>query len=178
MRGRLEWLGSGWGDLGWQVPVRRFRRRRRPPAIFTRLGLRSSCVFDSAYGDVGVEVAVERLDDVSFEIAGDAVELLQTKHHLRRTADLGDLSADIWKTLRIWSERALDDPNLPSRTRLVLVTTGFAQPGQAAWLLRPDRVTGEARADNARAAAELLTAAAERSDNQALKPAFEAFLKI
>ncbi|MES0213678.1 hypothetical protein NKJ93_32215 [Mesorhizobium sp. M0028] len=131
-----------------------------------------------AYGDAGIEVAVERLDDVSFETEGEARELLQTKHHLRRTANLGDLSPHLWKTLRIWSHLALEDPNLPNRTRLVLVTTGLARPDDATWLLRPHRGTGEPSVDNARIAAELLTAAAESSENQALQPAFKAFLSL
>lgn len=131
-----------------------------------------------AYGDAGVEVSMERLDDVSFENEGEARELLQTKHHLRRVAGLGDLSPDIWKTLRIWSQLALEDPSLPTRTRLILLTTGLAQPNDAAWLLRVNRDTGEPTAENARAAAQLLTTAAESSDSHTLKPAFEAFLNL
>ena len=33
-----------------------------------------------AYSDSGIEIAVEKLDDVSFEKDGTALELLQTKH--------------------------------------------------------------------------------------------------
>ena len=40
--------------------------------------------------DVGVEVGIERLDDVSFEQAGSALELLQAKHHIDRVASLTD----------------------------------------------------------------------------------------
>ena len=35
------------------------------------------------YVDSGVEIAIEKFDDVSFEKDGSALELLQTKHHLR-----------------------------------------------------------------------------------------------
>lgn len=73
--------------------------------------------------DAGVEVGVERLDDVSFESNGTAVELLQAKHHINRVASLTDKSVDLWKTLRVWSEAAAKDPTLPARTRLALVTT-------------------------------------------------------
>ena len=35
-----------------------------------------------AYRDSGIEIAVEKLDDVPFEKDGGALDLLQTKHHL------------------------------------------------------------------------------------------------
>lgn len=76
--------------------------------------------------DAGVEVGIERLDDVSFETNGTALKLLQAKHHIDRIASLTDRSADLWKTLRVWSEAAAKDPTLPARTRLALVTTGSA----------------------------------------------------
>ena len=57
-----------------------------------------------AYVDSGIEIAIEKLDDVSFEKDGTALELLQTKHHLKKSGDLTDSSVDLWKTLRIWAE--------------------------------------------------------------------------
>jgi hypothetical protein len=55
------------------------------------------------YGESGVELSIERLDDVAFETAGDAVELLQTKHHINKQGDLSDASVDLWKTSRVWA---------------------------------------------------------------------------
>jgi hypothetical protein len=52
-----------------------------------------------------VEVAIERLDDITFESDGTALELLQTKHHLNQEASLTDSSTELWKTLRIWADR-------------------------------------------------------------------------
>lgn len=130
------------------------------------------------YAEGGIEIAVEKLDDVSFEQNGSAVELLQTKHHIRRSADLSDASADLWKTLRVWSELALADPGLPTRTRLTLMTTSAIVASSIAELMRPaspaEVVSGEA----AREAAVRLTAVAESSTNQALRPAFDAFLAL
>ena len=57
------------------------------------------------YVQSGIEIAVEKLDDVSFEQDGSALELLQTKHHLRRSGNLTDFSVDLWKTLRVWAGR-------------------------------------------------------------------------
>jgi hypothetical protein len=90
------------------------------------------------YGDASIDIAIERLDDVSFEKNGKPLELLQTKHHIGKLGDLTDTSADLWKTLRIWSQAAKDNPALPGRTRLLLVTTGQAPEGSAASCLRPD----------------------------------------
>lgn len=131
-----------------------------------------------AYADGGVEVAIERLDDVSFERDGTAIELLQTKHHLNRASDLTDASPDLWKTLRVWSELALADPGLPSRSRLVLVTTAQVADGSIAELLRPSNVGGAISGEAAREAAARLTVVAETSANAALKPAFQAFLAL
>ena len=66
-----------------------------------------------AYRDSGIEIAVEKLDDVSFEKDGGALELLQTKHHLKKSGDLTDSSVDLWKTLRVWAETSKADPSLP-----------------------------------------------------------------
>lgn len=131
-----------------------------------------------AYTEGSIEVAVERFDDVSFEIDGTPIELLQTKHHLNRAADLTDLSPDLWKTLRVWSELALQDPGLPSRTRLVLVTTATVGNDTVAQLLRPTGPGVAISGQVARQAAERLTYLAENSANQNLKPAFEAFLRL
>jgi C-terminal domain 7 of the ABC-three component (ABC-3C) systems len=131
-----------------------------------------------AYAEGSIEVAIERLDDVSFELNGVAVELLQTKHHLQRASDLTDASADLWKTLRIWSELVLQDPGIPNRTRLVLITTASVGDGSIAQLLRPTKPGGVISGEIAREAAEQLTAVAESSVNQALKPAFAAFLAL
>ena len=90
-----------------------------------------------AYSDSGIEIAVEKLDDVSFEKDGTALELLQTKHHLKKAGDLTDTSVDLWKTLRVWAETSKADPSLPGRTRFALVTTAQAPIGSAASYLQP-----------------------------------------
>lgn len=123
-------------------------------------------------------MSVERLDDVSFEKDGSPIELLQTKHHIDRVASLTDASPDIWKTLRVWAEAAADDPSLPSRAKLVLVTTGEAPEGSAASLLRPRQSYAHGMKRNPKLAKEILTGIAEASQNKTLKPAFSAFLAL
>ncbi|MFG1294955.1 ABC-three component system protein [Xanthobacter variabilis] len=128
--------------------------------------------------EAGIEVGIERLDDVSFESQGTALELLQAKHHIDRVASLTDKSVDLWKTLRVWSEAAAKDPTLPARTRLALVTTGSAPDDSAAAHLRPARAYSVGKARDPKAAAALLVAVAEAGSNQELKAAYAAFLAL
>jgi hypothetical protein len=127
-----------------------------------------------AYADSGIEIAIEKLDDVSFEKDGSPLELLQTKHHLKKSGDLTDSSVDLWKTLRVWAEATKAVPSLPSRTRFVLVTTGKAPAGSAASYLRPE--VGGNR-DSAKAEAMLVQAGAA-SENAALAKAIAAFTAL
>jgi len=76
-------------------------------------------------------VSIETLDDVVFEQTGEAPELLQTKHHLKKTADLTDSSQDLWKTIRIWSE-TLVTGRAPEETLFFLITTAQTADGHAA----------------------------------------------
>lgn len=128
--------------------------------------------------DSSVEVGIERLDDVSFESNGTALELLQSKHHIDRVASLSDKSVDLWKTIRVWSEAAVSDPTLPARTRLALVTTGSAPERSAASMLRPAGTYSTGSARDAKGAAALLVAVAEAGGNQELKAAYAAFLAL
>lgn len=128
------------------------------------------------YSDSSIEIAIERLDDVSFEEDGTPVELLQTKHHLKKAGDLSDGSVDLWKTLRAWAEIVKHDPSLPGRTRFALITTATAPDGSAASMLRPIDA-GEAPRDP-EAADTLLLKAAEASTNQSLQKAVAAFLSL
>ena len=124
-----------------------------------------------AYADSGIEIAVEKLDDVSFEKDGSALEMLQTKHHLKKSGDLTDTSVDLWKTLRVWATAAKADPSLPRRTRFALVTTARAPTGSAASYLRPSDAGSR---DSAKAQA-LLVEAGSTSTNVALAKAIAVF---
>lgn len=127
-----------------------------------------------AYADSGVEIAVEKFDDVSFEKDGSPLELLQAKHHLKKSGDLTDSSVDLWKTLRVWAGAAKADPSLPGRARFALITTEQAPVGSAASYLRPADAGGR---DLAKAEA-ILVKAAEGSQNAALIKAISAFTAL
>ncbi|MDA9526206.1 hypothetical protein XI06_39185 [Bradyrhizobium sp. CCBAU 11434] len=117
-------------------------------------------------------ISIEKFDDVAIESAGVPAVQLQLKHHITPGA-LTDKSPDIWKTLRVWSEQTLDNPQLPFETRFVLFTTGCAGEGTAAAALR----LGRTRQDEERALA-LLEEAAKSSKSQETKAAREAFMDL
>jgi len=50
-------------------------------------------------------VYLEVFDDVTFENDKNAIELLQTKHHVDASKNLTDSSVDLWKSIRIWVEK-------------------------------------------------------------------------
>lgn len=125
-----------------------------------------------------VEVAIERLDDITFESGGTALELLQTKHHLNHEASLTDSSPELWKTLRIWAEAVSADTTIPNRTRLALITTAKADDTSIAALLRPPAAYEPGKRRDPKEAAKRLTEIAQTSTSEKLKPAFKAFLAL
>lgn len=117
-----------------------------------------------------VRMSVEKFDDVSFESSGKPIELIQTKH--RVPGNLTDLSEDIWKTLRIWSEGVRDN-NFPlPDTVFSLITTQTAPDKSAASFLR----VGDGRDPSK--ACSLLVVAAKATTNAALKDGCDVFLKL
>jgi hypothetical protein len=118
-----------------------------------------------------VRVSVEKFDDVAFEGGGKPSELIQTKHRTQ-PGNLTDLSEDLWKTLRVWSEGVRDNDFPLPGTVFNLITTQTAPDGSAAALLRPARGRDSAKA------ATLLVAAAKATTSAQLKDACGVFLKL
>jgi hypothetical protein len=112
------------------------------------------------------EIAIESLDDVVFSTNGEPLQLLQTKHHLNAKASLADSSADLWKTLRIWSSQI---DLVKNGARLYLITTAVASPGTVAHLLR----AGAGR--DIDAARKRLAAVVATSVNDGNSVAYQAF---
>ena len=120
----------------------------------------------------GHDISIEKLDDVAFEENGRLIELIQTKHHVRR-GDLSDASVDLWKTLGIWIPRLREDPVGSTSTRFVFLTTDTAASGSALSMLRqPDDNRDESHA------ARLLLEVATTSKNQRTAAARNAFLTL
>lgn len=126
-------------------------------------------LFQAGQEDTSLELSLEALDDIAFEKSGTALELIQTKHHAKQ-ADLSDVSADLWKTLRIWCIHAKANPG--TTARLTLITTGVATAGSAAEILRPSG------SRNIPAVRQQLVAIAGAGSNQSLKSSYDAFLNL
>jgi len=116
-------------------------------------------------GDPALEVSIELLDDVAFE--GEQTELLQAKYHVN-PGNLTDGSADLWKTLRVWSDGAPTNQN----SALILMTTSVAVEGSIAAELRP----GPAR--NSTSAHNRLVSHAKSASGATLARARAAFLAL
>lgn len=118
------------------------------------------------------ELAIERLDDVSFERDGTAIELIQLKFHMLREATLTDSSTDLWKTLRIWSARLSQEASGFDTLILTLVTTGQVPNGGAPALLKLNKERDET------AALEKLRKVAQSSHNRENEKAYSAFMNL
>lgn len=87
--------------------------------------------------DLGVSISIEKIDDIALMSGLTPIEAIQTKLH-GKPADLTDASADIWKTLRVWSEGVKAGTFNPDEIIFTLVTTNRAVDGTAAGYLRAD----------------------------------------
>jgi hypothetical protein len=74
-------------------------------------------------GELNGGISLETMDDITSERDGSPVELIQTKHHVNQTASLADASPDLWKTLRNWSCKILNNEVDPNTVQLLLVST-------------------------------------------------------
>ncbi len=115
------------------------------------------------------ETSIETLDDVTIETDGVPRELLQTKLHKNRGANLTDTSPDLWKTLRIWIA-AFEAGQITTETVLYLVTTEKAASGTIAGHLKPSN-----RRDF-KPVLRKLEKIAQKSTNQANSTAYRAYL--
>lgn len=127
--------------------------------------------------DVDDELSIERFDDVAFTNTGDPIELIQTKHHIKSNKSLSDASSDLWKTLRVWSEKIAKGEIQLGKVRLTLITTSKALDDSAASKLCPPNISTATRRDVS-GALQLLTRVVEKSQNQQNKAAYDAFTKL
>lgn len=118
-----------------------------------------------------LELSIESLDDIVFEEKGNPQELLQLKHHTT-PASLTDSSADLWKTIRIWSTNFREGKISLPDTALTLITTAQASDDSIAALLRPNKNR------QPKLAVKKLLDIANTSTNTSLEKSFEAFASL
>lgn len=118
-------------------------------------------------------VSVERFDDVAFDNGPDPVSQLQTKHHLAKGGTLGNMSPDLWGTLRVWCDQEYKNA-LPSGTLLYLLTTSAAPADSVAALLRQ----GTDRVNNLARVVSLLTEISANKGSNKNREAYAAFQRL
>ncbi len=123
----------------------------------------------------GATVEIETLDDVSTSDERDKNGYFQLKHIVSNNSNITDSSANLWKTLRIWSEKLKIKEIDPNNTNLNFVTNGIAQKGSVAYNLKSP-CQSEERDESS--ALEKLNQIASTSGSQTLKTSFESFNKL
>lgn len=129
-------------------------------------------------------IIIENLDDIEFRSNIDALKLIQTKHHIKLQGSISDRSSDLWKTIRIWAERIVNDEVKLDNVIFSLVTTSTAFENSIASKLRVEnRNTQEALSTIQKIAEEGYINAQKRQNNPELKKhenedAYIAFYKL
>lgn len=129
-------------------------------------------------------IIIENLDDIEFRSNIDALKLIQTKHHIKSQGSISDRSSDLWKTIRFWTERIVNDEVKLDNVIFSLVTTSTAFENSIASKLRVEnRNTQEALSTIQKIAEEGYINAQKRQNNPELKKhenedAYIAFYKL
>ncbi len=119
----------------------------------------------------GLEISIEKFDDIALESEGEPIELIQTKCRINSRGDLTNASVDLWKTLRIWAQIVAQEPQAPFKTRFILLTTAAAPESSATFYLRQtDR--------NINKALELLEKTIISSKNEQNEKGYKAFAAL
>lgn len=124
-------------------------------------------------GELNGGISLETMDDITFERDGSPVELIQTKHHVNQTASLTDASPDLWKTLRNWSCKILNNEVDPNTVQLLLVSTDNVTRNSVVSMLGH---TSDQR--NVKKALDQLRKVAKESDNQTNAKAYQEFMYL
>lgn len=112
--------------------------------------------------DIQHAIQLEEFDDID-ALTNEAVrELLELKHHLSDKT-ISNRSDELWRTLRIWSEKLERGIIELPGTRLKLVTTARASEDSIAALLRPNDYPGGIKRDPNRACQRLQSIAKDPS---------------
>lgn len=117
-------------------------------------------------------ISIEKLDDIAFEESGNPVELLQAKYH-GRPGNLTDRSADLWKTVRVWSEMIVGQEVPLEDVAYTLLTTESAVSDSIANYLGIDDETR-----NIQAALKAMRIISQETQNATNKKAYEAFTTL
>jgi hypothetical protein len=88
--------------------------------------------------DPGIEITVEKVDDVTVGARGQISDAVQTKLHAEGAKALTDSSKDLWSTLRVWCEGIGSGDFDLNAVKFLLVTTADVAATGLTRFLRPD----------------------------------------
>jgi len=115
------------------------------------------------------DIAIEKLDDITFEEGFSPLELLQLKHHVNSAASLTNSCSDLWKTVRIWCDTLKKYGTI---SRLTLVTTSIAPRESVAFYLKDNSNRDPLKAK------EIMLSVISSSKNKANQVAYESFRSL
>lgn len=86
------------------------------------------------------QISLEKFDDIAFEDNGSPIELIQVKHH-STPASLIDTSVDLWRTLNVWFDAVISNPNIHEHTDFLIITTADIPDDSAASNIQSENYT-------------------------------------
>lgn len=117
-----------------------------------------------------IELKLESLDDIEFDLDGAPTELLQTKHSVAPPTTLSPYSEELWRTLNVWIDNR---PKVEDDVILRLVTVAVVPEDSPLVGLRAE---GETR--DVGLALDAITDAAKDANSTKTEPWREKFLKL
>ncbi|MFR5632698.1 MAG: ABC-three component system protein [Monoglobales bacterium] len=121
--------------------------------------------------NIDFQISIEKFDDIAFSRDDTPKQLIQLKHHIRKHGNLTDSSTDLWRTLKVWLDVVKKSPDILTGTEFLIITTAIAPKNTAAFYLRRDTNR------DTTSAYDKLRIVCTKSENQAHKQYYEAFLK-
>jgi hypothetical protein len=84
-------------------------------------------------------VCIEKFDDISIENSSTNIDtFVQSKCHTVNAGSLYDTSADLWRTIKCWSDFSRDHPEKVDKTLFLIITNSVASPKSIAECLEPN----------------------------------------
>lgn len=118
-----------------------------------------------------LQISIEKFDDIAFSKNDTPKQLIQLKHHVNHQGSLSDSSTDLWRTIKVWVDTIVTDPQLLDSNNFLIITTAIAPDKSAAFNLKSQN-------RNVETAYYQLVEVCNTSTNKAHKAYYEAFLKL
>ena len=118
-----------------------------------------------------LQISIEKFDDIAFSKNDTPKQLIQLKHHINHQGSLSDSSTDLWRTIKVWVDTIVTDPQLLDSNNFLIITTAIAPDKSAAFNLKSQN-------RNVETAYNQLVKVCNTSTNKAHKAYYEAFLEL